>query len=45
MRNKKYEFQCGAICGEKAIKELPREAEIIDLFKRLAGGDPLPPVD
>jgi tripartite-type tricarboxylate transporter receptor subunit TctC len=28
---------------EKAIKEIPRDAEVIGLFKRLAGNDPLPP--
>jgi tripartite-type tricarboxylate transporter receptor subunit TctC len=28
---------------EKAIKEIPRDAEIIATFKRLAGSDPLPP--
>jgi len=27
---------------EKAIKDLPREPEIIDLFKKLSGADPLP---
>ncbi len=27
---------------EKAIRELPRDPEIIDLFKKLASGDPLP---
>ena len=27
----------------KAIKELPRDREVIDLFNKLAGGDPLPP--
>jgi len=28
---------------EKAIKELPRDREIIELFKKIAGGGPLPP--
>lgn len=28
---------------DKAIKELPRDREIVDLFKKIAGGDPLPP--
>ena len=28
---------------EKLMREIPREREIIDLFKKLAGGDPLPP--
>jgi tripartite-type tricarboxylate transporter receptor subunit TctC len=28
---------------EKAIKEISREAEVIALFKKLAGSDPLPP--
>lgn len=28
---------------EKAIKELPREAEVIDFFKKLSGAAPLPP--
>lgn len=28
---------------EKAIKDIPREAEIVAIFKRLAGNDPLPP--
>jgi len=27
---------------EKAIRELPRDAEVIELFKKLAGPDPLP---
>jgi tripartite-type tricarboxylate transporter receptor subunit TctC len=27
---------------EKYVRELPREAETIELFKKLAGGDPLP---
>jgi tripartite-type tricarboxylate transporter receptor subunit TctC len=27
---------------EKAVKELPREAEVIETFKKLAGSDPLP---
>lgn len=28
---------------EKSIKELPREREIVELFKKIAGGGPLPP--
>jgi tripartite-type tricarboxylate transporter receptor subunit TctC len=28
---------------EKAIKEIPRDREVIVLFKKLVGGDPLPP--
>jgi tripartite-type tricarboxylate transporter receptor subunit TctC len=28
---------------EKAIKDIPRDAEIVALFNRLAGGEPLPP--
>jgi tripartite-type tricarboxylate transporter receptor subunit TctC len=28
---------------EKAIKDIPRDAEVIGLFNKLAGGDPLPP--
>ena len=28
---------------EKAIKELPRDAEVIALYKRLADSGPLPP--
>jgi tripartite-type tricarboxylate transporter receptor subunit TctC len=27
---------------EKAIKQLPQEPEVIELYKKLAGGDPLP---
>jgi hypothetical protein len=27
---------------EKVVKELPRDAEIAALFKRISGGDPLP---
>jgi hypothetical protein len=27
---------------DKAIKEIPRDREVIELFKKLAGGDPLP---
>lgn len=27
----------------KAIKEIPRDRETIELFKKIAGGDPLPP--
>jgi hypothetical protein len=28
---------------EKVVRELPREPEIIDLFKNLSGADPFPP--
>jgi len=28
---------------EKAIKEIPRDAEVIALFNKIAGGEPLPP--
>ena len=28
---------------EKTIRELPREAEVVELFNKLAGADPLPP--
>jgi hypothetical protein len=28
---------------EKAIKELPRDPEVIALYKKLADGGPLPP--
>ena len=28
---------------EKAVKELPRDPEIVELFKKIAGGGPLPP--
>jgi tripartite-type tricarboxylate transporter receptor subunit TctC len=28
---------------EKVIKEIPRDPEVIELFKKIAGGDPLPP--
>jgi tripartite-type tricarboxylate transporter receptor subunit TctC len=28
---------------EKVIREIPREPEVIELFKKIAGGDPLPP--
>lgn len=28
---------------DKAISQLPRDREIVDLFKKIAGGDPLPP--
>ena len=28
---------------ERIIKEIPREPEVIELFKKIAGGDPLPP--
>ena len=28
---------------EKAIKDIPREADVIALFNKIAGGDPLPP--
>ena len=27
---------------ERAIKELPRDAEVVQLYKKVAGGDPLP---
>lgn len=27
---------------EQAIKELPRDKEVVDLYKKMAGGDPLP---
>jgi hypothetical protein len=27
---------------EQAIKELPRDKEVVELYKKLAGGDPLP---
>jgi hypothetical protein len=27
---------------ERAIKELPRDQEVVQLYKKLAGGDPLP---
>jgi tripartite-type tricarboxylate transporter receptor subunit TctC len=27
----------------KAIKEIPRDAEAVDLFKKISGGGPLPP--
>jgi hypothetical protein len=28
---------------EKAIKEIPRDSEVIALFNKLAGNDPMPP--
>jgi hypothetical protein len=28
---------------EKAIKEMPRDADVVDLFNKLAGPEPLPP--
>jgi hypothetical protein len=28
---------------EKAIREIPRDSEVIALFNKIAGGDPLPP--
>jgi len=28
---------------EKAIRDIPRDAEIVALFNKLAGNDPLPP--
>jgi hypothetical protein len=28
---------------EKAVKGLPRDPEIVELFKKIAGGGPLPP--
>lgn len=28
---------------EKVVRELPRDAEAVEIFKKLAGGDPLPP--
>jgi len=28
---------------EKAIREIPREPEVIELFKKLVGAGPLPP--
>jgi hypothetical protein len=27
---------------EKAIKNMPRDREVIDFFKKLSGADPLP---
>jgi benzoyl-CoA reductase/2-hydroxyglutaryl-CoA dehydratase subunit BcrC/BadD/HgdB len=27
---------------EKAMKEIPRDREVIEFFNKLAGGDPLP---
>ena len=27
---------------EQAIKELPRDKEVVDLYKKMAGGEPLP---
>jgi tripartite-type tricarboxylate transporter receptor subunit TctC len=28
---------------DRAIRELPRDREIVELFKKIAGGGPLPP--
>ena len=28
---------------DKAIRELPRDREVVELFKKLSGADPLPP--
>jgi len=28
---------------EKAVRDLPRDREIVELFKKIAGGGPLPP--
>jgi len=28
---------------EKTIRELPRDPEVVELFNKLAGADPLPP--
>jgi hypothetical protein len=28
---------------ERAIKELPREKEVVQLYQKIAGADPLPP--
>jgi hypothetical protein len=28
---------------DKVIKELPRDPEVVELFKKLFGADPLPP--
>ena len=28
---------------ERAIKELPRDKEVVQLYQKLAGADPLPP--
>jgi hypothetical protein len=28
---------------EQAIKELPRDKEVVQLYQKLAGADPLPP--
>jgi hypothetical protein len=27
---------------ERAIKELPRDKEVVELYQKMAGGDPLP---
>jgi hypothetical protein len=27
---------------ERAIRELPRDAEVVQLYKKMAGADPLP---
>ena len=29
--------------NERAVRELPRDPEIVELFKRFAGAGPLPP--
>ena len=28
---------------DKAIREIPRDRDVVELFKKLAGADPLPP--
>jgi hypothetical protein len=28
---------------DKAIKELPRDPEVVELFQKISGGGPLPP--
>jgi hypothetical protein len=28
---------------DKAIRELPRDRDVVELFKKLSGADPLPP--
>jgi hypothetical protein len=28
---------------EKAVRELPRDKEVIELFNKLSGADPMPP--
>jgi len=40
-----YESAPATECGEeleKAIKELPRDKEVVQLYQKLAGADPLP---